>query len=312
MKYRNFRNIVAVVALAGMGGTCYGCYACWQVNLAQEEQDRRVREQAAATERAAVEERARADAAAALAADQKSAQLAAIDAALLQTSPGAYWKNAPGLRPVDVDVLGLLDRPVVDKIKDATRGKRWKVNVYSDDLKRFNRIKVDLDRDEKADESWTIKPDHSIERQVADRDDEKYNRHYRLDRAAGWIDLDLEASRAATRMAQGALDGLAQPMTQPGGALALRPVDADMLALVKGPAQEKVKDAIKGKSYKINLYSDDGRRFNRAKVDLNRNDKWDESWTFGADGSIERKLAPADDEQYTETLRLDGGVWKKK
>ena len=73
-----------------------------------------------------------------------------------------------------------------------------------------------------------------------------------------------------------------------------------------------VKDAIKGKPYKVNLYSDDGTHFTRVKLDLDRDDKWDESWTFDADGGIERKVAPADDENYSETWLLDHGAWKKK
>jgi hypothetical protein len=110
------------------------------------------------------------------------------------------------------------------------------------------------------------------------------------------------------------LQGLSTATTLPPAtsAAGLRAVDNDMMALVKGPAQEKVKDATKGKPYKINLYSDDGQRFNRAKVDLNSNDKWDESWTFDASGSIERKAAPADDENYTQVYSLVGGAWKLK
>ena len=320
MKYRNFRNVVAVVAVAAMGGTCYGGDACWQVNLAQEEQDRRVREQAVATERAAIEAQARADTVRQMAHDVERQQLDLAEAAQREQSPGAYWAKAPGLRPVDVDVLALLDRPVVDEIKDATLGKPWKVNVYSNDKKRFNRVTVDLDRDEKADESWTLQSDGAIERNVAEKDNEKYDRHWRLDRASGWVDLDaVAASAQAAALSFGdppPSTSVPTPQSEVGPPPAqtpgLRAVDSDMLALVKGPAQKKVEDATKGKPYKINLYSDDGQRFNRAKVDLNRNDRWDESWTFGADGSIERKVAPDDDEQYAETLRPEGGAWKKK
>jgi hypothetical protein len=74
----------------------------------------------------------------------------------------------------------------------------------------------------------------------------------------------------------------------------------------------KVKDATKGKPYKISLYSDDGTRFNRAKVDLDRDDKWDEKWTFLPDGFTERQVATADDENYNETYRLEASGWQKK
>ncbi|MDP2342234.1 MAG: hypothetical protein Q8O67_14855 [Deltaproteobacteria bacterium] len=302
MKYRNFRNTVAMVAFLGLGVSCWSCYGCWQSALAQEEADRQAAQKALSDQRAKDEKAA---AAAALADAQNAAHAskrAADDAVLLQKTPGAYWSRAPGLRPLDKEVLLVLDRPVVEKIKDATSGKPYKVNVYSDDKKRFNRLKIDLDRDEKADESWTIKDDGTIERKVASNDDEKYDHSWRLDITSGWVSLDAPPPAAAA----------VTPASTPAAADGLRPVDNDMLALVKGPAQEKVKDATKGKSYKINLYSDDGARFNRAKTDLNRNDKWDESWTFGADGSVERQVAPADDEKYTEVWTLSGGAWKKK
>lgn len=48
------------------------------------------------------------------------------------------------------------------------------------------------------------------------------------------------------------------------------------MALLSQPVQEKIKDATKEKPYKANLYSDDGARWNHAKVDLDRDDKDDE------------------------------------
>lgn len=92
----------------------------------------------------------------------------------------------------------------------------------------------------------------------------------------------------------------------------LREVDRVTMALLKGAARDKVKDATPGKPFKVNLYSDDGKRFNRAKVDLNRNDKWDEKWTVDASGSVERTVAPADDEAYKETYVLKDSAWVRK
>lgn len=306
MKYRNFRNIVALVAFAALGGTCYGCYGCWQVNIAKEEQARRDAEKAFAADKARAEEAARVEAARAEALAATARDNAVADEKARKDTPRAYWSKAPGLRDIDTDVLAIFDRPVVDKIKDASKGKPYKINAYSDDKKRFNRFKVDLDRDEKSDESWTVKDDGTIERKVATADDEKYNQSFRLDISSGWLSLDAAPPPSTVTTTP-------TPATTTTTASAgSRAVDTDMFALVKGPAQEKVKDATKGKPYKINLYSDDGARFNRAKVDLNRNDKWDESWTFGADGSVERKVAPGDDENYTEVYAFVGGAWQKK
>ncbi len=81
-------------------------------------------------------------------------------------APSAPLQPGPGMREIDRAALALLERPVEPKIKDGTRGRPYKINVYSDDGRRWNRLKVDLDRDERWDESWTIKPDGSIERRV--------------------------------------------------------------------------------------------------------------------------------------------------
>lgn len=304
MKYRNFRNIVALVAFAALGGTCYGCYGCWQHKIAQEESERRARDAQFEREKLAAEERARRDAAEAAAAADRARSAAAADLAVRTQTPGAYWGKASFLRAVDKDLIALLDRPVTEKIKDGSKGKPYKINLYSDNNLRWTRAKVDLDRDNKADESWVIKDDGFLERKVSANDDEVYNQTFRLDMNSGWVPLD------AARPTPPATSPATSTTAPAGG---LRDVDTDMLTLVKGPAQEKVKDATKGKSYKINLYSDDGQKFNRAKVDLNRNDKWDESWTFKADGTVERQVAPADDEKYSEVWLLSGGTtWKKK
>jgi hypothetical protein len=105
-----------------------------------------------------------------------SAELArALPSAAAEPPPGAPAHNraiaalaagADSLRDVDRDALALLARPVGAKIKDATAGKPYKINLYSDDGRRWNRLKVDLDRDQRWDESWTIKPDGAIERRT--------------------------------------------------------------------------------------------------------------------------------------------------
>jgi hypothetical protein len=76
---------------------------------------------------------------------------------------------------------------------------------------------------------------------------------------------------------------------------------------------DKIKDASKSESYKVNLYQDAGSPvMNRAKVDYDRDDKWDEKWDIAADGSVERQVAPKDDENYTETWVYRDGSWSPK
>ena len=72
---------------------------------------------------------------------------------------------------------------------------------------------------------------------------------------------------------------------------------------------KKIKDAARGKPFKINVYQDEGHATaNRAKLDLDRDEKWDEKWTFDADG-VQRKVAPNDDEDYSQVLRWTGTEW---
>ena len=72
---------------------------------------------------------------------------------------------------------------------------------------------------------------------------------------------------------------------------------------------DKVKDATGGTPYKVNLYQDSGEAtLNRAKVDYDRDEKWDEKWTFAPDG-ITRQVAPNDDEQYTLKYKWSGSAW---
>lgn len=76
---------------------------------------------------------------------------------------------------------------------------------------------------------------------------------------------------------------------------------------------DKGKDALPGRPYKVNLYKDPGQtRVNRLKLDLDRDDKWDEKWTLEDGGKVKRQIAPADDENYTLEYRLEGEYWRKK
>lgn len=80
----------------------------------------------------------------------------------------------------------------------------------------------------------------------------------------------------------------------------------------KSISSDKQKDVSKGKSYKINVYKDAGSStVNRAKVDVNRNDKWEEKYTFEGE-KITLQRAPADDEKYVETYHWNGSGWTKK
>ena len=114
-----------------------------------------------------------------------------------------------------------------------------------------------------------------------------------------------EGSPVATSASSSPLPSPALP------AASSRPWDSLILSR-KGTdlGSDKIKDASQGQAYKVNLYQDAGSpTMNRAKVDYDRDEKWDEKWTFSPDGSVERQVAPADDENYTESWILREGSW---
>lgn len=202
---------------------------------------------------------------------------------------------APSDRAFDAALIGMLGKDLgTDKKKDILPGGP-KINVYQDvGHKVAHRAKVDLDRDENDDEKWSF-DDGKITRQVSPADDGKYTETWTWG-PSGWTRTDPGAPQPAPTAAA------------PGG----RPVDQDLMGW-KGRdlGTDKVKDATAGKPYKINLYQDAGAlSVNRAKLDLDRDDKWDEKITFEAN-AILREVAPADDEQYTETWHWDGSGWAK-
>jgi hypothetical protein len=94
-------------------------------------------------------------------------------------------------------------------------------------------------------------------------------------------------------------------------------MDREILDRVaQGISGDKAKDAVRGRPWKVNLYRDAGQsRVNRLKIDLDRDEKWDEKWTFTTDGGkdvVKRQVAPNDDEAYTLEYRLEGESWQKK
>ena len=90
--------------------------------------------------------------------------------------------------------------------------------------------------------------------------------------------------------------------------------DQAILARVRqGFTGDKVKDALKGASYKVNLYDEGGKV--RLKVDLDRDEKWDEKWSLESkspDDGVKRQISTKDDETYDLEYRLEAGRWRKK
>lgn len=96
-----------------------------------------------------------------------------------------------GRRSPDQMVVEFLNRQpnaTGDRIKDAFPRESFKVNIYRDgNSQTWTRLKIDLDRDEKDDEKWTLANGQPDKRQVSTRDDGTYDREYRW-RGAQWVE----------------------------------------------------------------------------------------------------------------------------
>jgi hypothetical protein len=210
---------------------------------------------------------------------------------------------AEGQPPHLAAVLAFLGKDLgTDKVKDAVSGESWKVNLYQDEgHATVNRAKVDLDRDESWDEKWTFAAD-GASRQVAPADDEAYSETW-LHSPLGWYLEGTEPPAAATPE-QVSDDPV------PAHATASDPwVAGVMYYRGKDLGTTKLKDVSKGQVFKINVYQDAGNAAaNRAKVDIDRDDQWDQKWTFD-DSGASVKIAPHDDEDYSESKRWTEQGW---
>ena len=100
-------------------------------------------------------------------------------------------QQSTGTRTADQAVVEFLNRQpnaTGEKIKDAFPRESFKVNIYRDGSSpTWTRLKIDLDRDEKDDEKWTLANGQPDKRQVSTRDDGNYDREYRW-RGAQWVE----------------------------------------------------------------------------------------------------------------------------
>lgn len=226
-----------------------------------------------------------------------------------------------GLREMDLEIMVRVAQGMTqEKIKDLFEGAAYKVNLYQEPgSTRVARLKVDLDRDGKWDEKWTLTPE--VRRAVSPGDDgAAYTAEYELQGErwirAGGSAVEETAPGAGTRPKAAAVDTAPAPgpaAVGPEGRQPLRELDTLILQRVaQGIGGKKEKDAFRDSSAKVNLYQDQGQAsVNRAKVDLDRDDKWDEKWTLSGD-KVKRQVAPGDDGDFAVEYRLRAGAWVLK
>ncbi len=157
MKYRTFRNLVTlggIVVLLGLCGLCASCARLFSSDSSRNEPP------------------------------------------VTRSTPTPAPSSTPtpsntGLRREDQMIIDYLSRQstaTTDKIKDAFPRESFKVNIYRDGSgPTWTRLKLDLDRDNKDDEKWTLANGQPDKRQVSTRDDEQYDREYRW-RGGQWVE----------------------------------------------------------------------------------------------------------------------------
>jgi hypothetical protein len=101
----------------------------------------------------------------------------------------------------------------------------------------------------------------------------------------------------------------------------LTDIQREVLKLQKEPLTNGASDGksrkwvVKTSRYKAEFRCDEDKRsraWNRVKIDFNNNNKkYEERWDFKPD-TVKRRIAPNDDENYTEEYRLQGETWVRK
>lgn len=216
-------------------------------------------------------------------------------------------------------LLHFRGQPVLGgKRKDVDPSQAWKANLYQDDgFTVINRAKLDKDRDEKWDEKWTYKPDGAIEVQISTRDNNEYDQIKRWMNGQ-WTYLKGESAPAAAKKSveahRKALKNEKKSNPSSSKTIQLSPAQTSAMNWhQKSLPGKKAKDVAKGQPFKLNVYQDKGHHtVNRLKMDLDRDGKWDEKWTFHEDGKISKKVAPNDDENYNKVMIWSGSQWNQQ
>lgn len=238
---------------------------------------------------------------------------------------GDLQKNRdPHSDPMLAAILKRIEEPMAgSKVKDAFKGRAYKVNLYGSGGK-VERLKIDLDRDNSWDEKWSCETPgvlEGIKRQISTADDATvYDKElfYR-----GGVFRPKEGSEPAPSSGGGETAPSGGETAPSGGeAPAGDGLDAHQRKLIEkvqagiGGPGSKLKDPFKS-GPKVNIYHDAGEPIpNRAKVDLDRDGKWDEKWNFERlpEGlKVKRQVSTGDDGSfYDKDYRLREGKWVLK
>ena len=172
------------------------------------------------------------------------------------------------------------------KRKDAFEGKGWKINLYEETGdNHYDRAKIDKDRDGNNVEKWNWK-DGRWEKDGGD---------------LVWRNGKWGPDKGDKPSAD---DAPAVPKAAAGD---VKFANIARKMLDERASGAKAKDVFGGNGPKVNLYDDDGDgKWDRAKLDIDRDGKDDEKWTAKG-GTLERKIVSSG-----KVLVLRDGAWADK
>jgi hypothetical protein len=207
------------------------------------------------------------------------------------------------LRAFDLEVLSFVSRTGAEGPmgqEDVLPRSPAKVSFMKENSPagpRVARINIDLDRDRTIDETWYFGDEGLVQREV------KFRGNYR-DRYV------LEGEHWKLVKGIGAT-ALVQPGEKKVTAVQLRPLDKEVLALVKqGIKSPRQLDVTPGREYKVSLHRGRDSTVTRVDIDMDRDGMLDESWSIR--GPVRRRVAPAGDGKFSEEYVLRDDQWVRQ
>lgn len=235
-----------------------------------------------------------------------------------------FFHRSGSASEVESYLLGRAGEDIgAERVEDVEARRVWRVDlVQLDGLDSLSEALVDFDRDDRYDERWEFFTDGRIRRHRSTEDDGHYDVvEMRVDEE--WVVQDApttsglpedveqaigsaiaaasETARSEEEAANAVADGVrAQAeiwlLTQQGRTL-------------RAPLE---RDAREGVSWYVDLFQEDGASvITGAHLDLDRDGRADQRWTYEGEDQVRREVSTADDEMYDQAWEWTDEGWNE-